>query len=228
MSLKNLTMSADVEQVTDTLGGRTLLDSGVYEASIKLAFMKPSKAGALGIELLFAIGDQELRETIYVTNRNGENFYVRDGKKHYLPGFITVNDMAQLGLGKQLAELDTETKLVKLYDYEQQAEVPKEVDVIGELIGVKLKLGITRVKEYKNQKGDDGNYHPIDEVREYNSVHKVFDMDGFTGVERTKKAESAEFIEQWLDKYQNEIVDKTKGVTPGAGEKKKEVKSLFS
>lgn len=233
MNLKNLERDdKNIEQPKDTLGGGGLLESGVYDGIVELAFLKESQAGAMGVELHIKVGDGHIhRETVYVTNRNGENFYEKNGKKHYLPGFVTVDELAAVTCEVHVADLDTEDKVVKLYDFESQEEKPTEVPMFTDMLGKKAKFAIVQETDYKTQKGDDGKYHPIDETRSYNVINKVFNEDGFTVLELMNGEEEPEFIELWKQKNEGVVRDRTKGKSPkaasGAAKSGKPSKSLF-
>lgn len=232
MNLKNLKRDdKNIEQPKDTLGGGGLLESGVYDGTVKLAFLKESEAGAMAVELHIDTEDGYThRETIYVTNRNGDNFYEKNGKKQYLPGFITVDELSAVTCEVHLGDLETEEKTVKLYNFEAQEEKPTKVPMLVDMLGKKAKFAILQETDFKTQKGDDGKYHPIDETRSYNVINKVFNEDGFTVLELMNEQEEPQFIELWKQKNNGVVRDRTKGKTPkgSSGAKSgKPTKSLF-
>jgi len=49
----NLNIPTNVEKEKDTLGGRTILESGLYKAVITKAYGTTSKAGAKGMVMAF-------------------------------------------------------------------------------------------------------------------------------------------------------------------------------
>ena len=78
------------EEQKDTLGGFTLLDSDIYDATLKFVYANRAPSGAVSINIIADIEGTEYREIIYITNKNGENFYyskANTSKKMPLPGF---------------------------------------------------------------------------------------------------------------------------------------------
>ena len=55
-------------------GGYTPLDTNVYPATIKIMYAGKSKGGANSITLIADIDGREYRETVWITNKNGQNF----------------------------------------------------------------------------------------------------------------------------------------------------------
>lgn len=220
--LKQFKQDADVENQGDVLGGRTLLESGAYEGCLKMAYITKSKNGAHGIVLELETDKGTHQETVWFTNREGQTYYKdKQGAKKALPGYTTLLELAYLATGgkKSFHELDTEEKIVKVYDFDAQKDVPTEVEVLTELLDIKLVWGITKVKEFKTQQNDDGEYVPTDEIRESNTINKVFSEEGFTKTELMEGLEEPEFIYKWKDRHDGKDVDKTKGVTPKAASK---------
>ena len=206
-----------LEETTDTLGGSFLLESGAYKATIANAYVSAAKSGALSVTVLYKIDGKDFSETIYVSNRNGENFYLKDKKKIPLPGYTLVNDICLITTEKPLAEQETEEKVVKIFDYTAKTEIPTAMPCLTALCGQEIMLGILKKKEYKNKKNDNtGEYEPIDETREYNSISKVFHPELLCTVHEAKNSKPAEFYPKWVEKNEGVTVDLTKGKTPKA------------
>ena len=215
--LKDASFNKKVETSEDTLGGYKALDTGLYQASIKHAYLIESTNGAFGVVFKFLLDSkEEFQETIYITNKDKHNTYVdkKTGKVKFLPGYEMTNAITQLTVGKDIDEIDTDNKCLNIYNPEAGKEEPTYVDVFTELSDKKLQLGIIQVQEYKTKKVGD-EYLPTDQVIYRNTLSKVFDEDGFTYKEREKEAEKAEFIQKWTEKHTAEYIqDKTKNVTP--------------
>lgn len=217
--LANLTTDESIKASKDTVGGGYApKPSGVYDGVIKVAYLSKSTGGATAVNLIVGIGDSEYRETVYITNKEGKNFYIdkNDGTKHYLPGFSTINDIALLTAQRELSQLDTERKVVKLWNAEQAKEVPTEVECITAMHGKPIKLGILEEITFKQVK--QGNeYVPTSEVRSSNVINKVFHPTNSKTVNECRaKAETAEFIDKWKAKWDGKPNDKTVGKTPQA------------
>ena len=201
-----------LEQAQDRLGGFQPLTTNIYEATIKAAFAAKSSGGAMGITIMADVGGRDYRETIYVTNKNGENFFVNQTdktKKVPLPGFTVINDICLIACDKPLSQMETEQKVISLYDYDQKKEVPKPVDMITELLGKKVALGIVRQLENKSVKDSNGVYQPTDETRESNVTEKVFHPEmKVTVVEAQNGKSTGEFWDSWLERNKDQVRDK--------------------
>lgn len=203
----NLT-DAGLEKAEDKLGGSGsyLIESGIYEATIKHAYAGESAGGALSVSFIFDVDGKEHRETMYVTNKEKENFYLKGKKKCPLPGFTTVNDICLIACGEPLSAQESEPKVIKVYDYNLKAEANKEVPMLTNLIGKKVALGILRQIENKSKKNDaTGKYEAVEETREINVIDKVFHPEAhLTVAEALANKTEPVFWDKWLK--QNEGV----------------------
>lgn len=237
--LKNLTTDSSIEDEKDILGGGGVVDSGAYPAVIKLAYASTADSGAIGITIHFELeGGRKYQTTEWVQSGNAKgnkNFYEKDGKKYYLPGFITVNSICLLTVGKELGELDTEEKVANIYDYDAKKELPTKVQAITELHGQEVLLGL--LKEIVDKTVKEGNeYVPTGETREQNVINKVFRAsDNFTTTEIRASADEPVFYTKWVEKNTGQVVDRSSknakagapaGAAAQAPERKKS--SIFS
>jgi len=222
------------EKEKDVLGGRALLPTNVYDGTLDVVYITKSQGGASAFNLVVDIDGKKVRETIYVTNREGGVTYTKDGKKYPLPGYSLMNALCKLTVGKEIPSLVFEKKLVKIYNFEQKKEVPTEVDVAVELVGQPVKLGIELHRENKRAKDQAGNYVPTAEVREFNTITRVFHTKtNQTAAEYNAQA-PAEFLGLWVKEFLGKTIDKTaKGPvaaapsTPGAATPAAGKPSLF-
>lgn len=215
-----------LEAPKDTLGGGGFgaIDSDVYTGTIKALYAGKSQGGAHNVTAVLALvvngQPREYRETIYVTNKQGENFYTdkQDStKKSPLPGFTTANDLALMTTGKGLNEQSFEERVINVYNYDQQKELPTKVAMAVDMIGKPVTVAIQKSLEPKNVKDASGNYvpDPSGATRETNNIDKVFHAEsGRTVSEVLRKLEKGEFIDQWREKNKGQVRDKTKGKTP--------------
>lgn len=206
----------DVESSVDSLGGGfSRAETGLYAATIKQAYGITSNGGALGVHLEFDIGtNNPYTETIYVSNRNGQNYWTNDkGDKMPLPGYTLVNDICLIATGSPLSEQKSQNKLVKVFDFESKSEIPREMPVLVDLIGGKVTLGIHQIRANKQIKGDDGKYHPTSEEQITNEINKAFDTETKLTVHEARQDKEAEFYDAWDAKYGNKQVDKYKEVS---------------
>ena len=211
-------VATDVEKEVDTLGGGGLIESGLFDGIIKVAYAGAAESGAQNVTLHVASPDGKttIRETIYVSSnstKGRKTYYERDGKKYPLPGFSLINGICLLAAGEDLVAVGTkaEKKVIKVYDFESKRELPTEVDMLMPLLDKPITLGVLRKVEDKNEKNAAGKYVPSGEVREMNSIDRVFRAsDGLTVAEVTAQAEKAEFKEKWAEKWTGVTHDKAK------------------
>lgn len=216
----NLTTEGLEENQDRAGGGGGARETDVYTGTIKVAYAGQSEKGARNVTIIAMLGGTEYRETVYVTNRKGENFFLskdaknEDGspKKVALPGFTIIDDLCQVTVEKSLAEMVGEDKIINIYDYEAKKEVPKSVPVLTELTGKPVLLAIKKTLVNKN--GPAPDYTPTAETREENNIEKVFHPTlRITVVEAKEAAKSgkapvAAFVDVWLDKNKGKTHDK--------------------
>lgn len=232
-----------VEEVKDVLasGKFEKVESGVYDATIKYAYLQAASTGSVGLHLEFELeGGTLMKETMYITNAQGENFYVdkKDAKKkHLLGGFVTADAIALLAAQKSIVDLKPEDRIIKLRDFDLQKDVPTTVSMLVELVDKPVRLGIIKKIKDKTTKTDEIGangkpvYKPTGETMVLNEVDKVFHLtNNMTVPELRAGATEAEFITSWKDKWEGKTYDSSKGTKGGAGggtTTKKSTASLF-
>ncbi len=210
--------SAGTEAVADSLGGGFgAIDSDAYKATVKAFYAGKSDGGAHSMTLVadVEVGGQkrEYRETFWVTNKKGENAYEKNGKKYLLPGYITANDIALLTTGQELGQQNFEEKIIKVYNFDQRAEVPTKVMAAVDVMGKEVTLGILRKTVNKQAKDAGGNYVDINEKRDVNEVDKVFHTEsGRTVNEVTRGLATGEFLPMWAEKNKGNTINRFKEV----------------
>jgi hypothetical protein len=210
-----------LEETQDRLGGFAPLETDIYTGVIKVAYAGKSAGGAQSVTLLISMpGGKEYRETQYVTNKKGENFFLNPQdktKKVGLPGFTIIDDICLCTTGAPLAEQETEEKIVNIYDSEAKKELPKAVQVLSGLTGKTISLGILKQLENKNEKQGDGSYAATAETRDTNAIDKVFHTETkMTVVEARNQATEPAFWDGWLDRNKGKTRDKRE-IKDGAG-----------
>lgn len=193
--------------------GKFTLDSNVYPATVKVAYLDEYASGAIFVAFEFSVetkGTQKTyKENICISNKAGSLTYVgKDGTPQAMPGYVLVDTLCKLASGKALFELGTEQKMVKVWNKEQRAEVPTNKEVITGLIGTTLVLGILEEEynHYNEEKARAG------ETQLKNRIAKVFNSKGQTQSELITEAAPA-FINSWIEKNANQVIDKKEKVT---------------
>lgn len=222
MSLKNLTSDQSIADEKDSVGSGGVLSSGLYPATIKLAYVTISDGGATGLVIHTKTSEgRDIKSTQWMTSgtaKGAKNFYEKDGTKNYLPGFLLAQSLALLTTGKEISELETEEKVVKLYSSNAKAEVPTKVQMVMDMLGKEILIGLIKQTVDKNVKDGNGIYVPSGETREENEVDKFFRAsDRKTTAEIRAKADEAVFVDTWADKWTDKVRNKATGATGQAG-----------
>lgn len=205
-----------LEEKEDRVGGGSFArETDVYEMEVKVAYAGKSDGGAQFIAFVFNDADgKEYRETFYVTSRTGQNFYmVKDkdkketGKKKALPGFDVVNDICLVTTDAELRDQETEEKIVKIWDNDAKAELPKSVPVLIGLLGKKVFLAIYKKLENKST-NVNGEYVPNADTRDTNTVEKVMHFPTKMTVKEATTTKEAVFHDSWLEAHKGKVQDK--------------------
>jgi len=186
----------------DRMGGRTL-ESSVYDMEIEMAYMDKSKGGAHSINFVFKASDgSSLKNTTYFTNKQGKTYWEKNSERHFLPGYNIFNAICLLAVGKPFTSLATEEKMVNVYDFNQKKEVPVSKEVVLDLIGSKIKLGVLKIIENKSKINSVGKYVKINEKRTINDIDKVFrSKDDLTTIEVRAQKSVGEFMTKWMERW---------------------------
>lgn len=164
----------------DRVGGRVLLDSDIYKATIKELWAGYWDSGSMFLSATFSVAGQEISITETVTNKAGEHFFVDkdDKKKKPLPGFTKMNDLCYIATGQPLSEQEPEKKVVQVWDKEANGRINKTVDMIVEAVGVEIALVVHRQKQNKQKKDDrTGKYEDIADWFETNEIQTFLAID---------------------------------------------------
>ena len=211
-----------LEEAGDRLGPGGLIDTGIYEGTVKLAFAGSAQSSkAQSITIHIDINGFEFRETFWVTNRDNENFYVdkKDpNKKHPLPGFQMVDELCLVTTGYPLTDQDFEEKVVQLYDYEKKKDAPQNVPVLINLLGKPVRVAVVKQVVDKQKKNDAGVYVNTGETREENVADKFFHQESLRTVSEIRNgAEEATFHDAWKTKNAGKTRNRAKGAQGNSG-----------
>ena len=218
--LSTLTSDESIANEKDSVGGGSVLDSNLYPSKVTMAYVMKSEGGAMGLVVQAKTdAGNDIRQTLWMTSgtaKGCKNYYEdKSGAKQYLPGYIAANALALLTTGKEISQLDTEVKVINVYNKDAKAEVPTKVDAIVDLIGQEIIIGLIKQTVDKTQKNDAGVYVATGETRDENEIDKFFRAsDRKTTAEIRAKAEEAAFADVWAAKHVGQVRNKA---TSGAG-----------
>ena len=222
--LKSLATNPEIANERDSLGGARLLESGTYGATVMLAYVTKANSGALALNLVLKTeSGQEIKQALWMTSgttKGCKNYYEdKHGGKQYLPGFLLAQSLTLLTIGKEIGEMETEEKVVKLYSSEAKAEVPTKVDMLTDLLGKDIIVGVIKQVVDKTQKVEGSTeYVPTGETREENEIDKFFRSgDKLTVAEIRAQAQEAAFYVAWNDKWSGKVKERAKGAVGNTG-----------
>lgn len=235
----NLPSSVKVEEEQDVLGGGGgVVDSGVYQGVIELAYLGKADSGAQNVTIHFKkdADGQVIKNTTYISTGKDSNGNVRytynsgDGDKA-LPGYSQMNSFFLAVTGKGIGAQETSTKTIKIWNFKDKVEKPTEVEVFTDAVNQKIAIGIMKISEEKttatNEKEANGKtkYVGTGEFRDLNEFAKYFDSStGLTTAEKAAGIDTPDFLSKWKDKNKGAVrVKKAKnpgptsnGAVPGA------------
>ncbi len=213
--LAGLTEDKSIQENKDSLGSNfKVLESNIYEGVIEKAFLTTSMNGALALNLHIKLDNNVLyKEQLWMTTNKTKGcanyYYDKNQVKYYLMGFTIANHISLCATGKPLSKLDTEEKVIKLYNFDTQTEVPTPVNMVTAMLNKPVKLGI--IKQLKNAvkrittADNKVKYVKTNDIKESNYIDKVFHpTKNQTVMEIKAKTDKAKFIEQWKDKWVGE------------------------
>lgn len=205
-----LNKAKDVDAEVDTLGSGGAIDSGLYPLTITNAYKYESDKGSQALVLEVKTDEgKTMRQMHFVTTQKGDIFYEKqDGSKKYLQGYLIANALAMImsegeaGIG----DLETEDKIISVYDHDTGGDVNKKVPVFTDLVGFEFVGGILKVSKPKSVKQSDGTYKDSPtETIEVNELDKVFSAEGFTLIEMEEGAEEPVFQEKWSQRWEGKV-----------------------
>lgn len=227
MSMFSKLKTDGLEETQDRLGGGGfIIPTDIYPGKIKNFYGGKSEKGALSVTLSIVKADgKEYKETIYVTNQDGDNFFLNKddtSKKIPLPGFTIINDICMITTGKPLSEQEWETKTVNVWDKDAKKELPKSVESASEVTGQDIALGIEmQLVNVTAKNATSGKYEPTGEDKQQNAITKVWHPEARMTLVEAQAGEETEgvFWDKWLAQNKDKEIDrrKVKGAPPKSG-----------
>jgi hypothetical protein len=220
MSIAALQLGTNVETPNEDViaTGGFILPTGLYPMVVENAYLDKTDSGAMmmHVHLKRKTGGNQVyrfRNCIVSGDAKGNKpTYKKDGKEYPLPGYSQMDQICKICADIPLSQIEPEKKLVKLWDFDANAEVPKEVPVVTQIVGQEILVGIQLRRENKRA-NQNGQWVDTNEAREFNELDKVFYPDGFTVTEKAAEAEGAVFVEKWAKANpEGTVIDKFKPV----------------
>lgn len=220
--LEGINTADNAEKETDRLGGFQLLDANVHLMKIKTAYLSTAASEARAVMFEFESEKGVLRSAQYFCSgktKGKKTYYIKNDKQFNLPGFIIVNDIFRaVGFKGGLDDAVLEEKFIKLYNHDAGGEVVTPVQMVTNLIGKEVALGVRKQTVDKTALGSDNKtYEPTGETRDVNELDKVFTAEGLTQPEIDAGITEPTFIIGWKEKYEGKLEMLAKGATGGNG-----------
>jgi hypothetical protein len=214
--LAGLEVDKEIKDDGDSLGGQFgPVESGLYKLTINSAYITVTDKQSIGVVVECKTKDGvTVRETFWVQSGKEKGcktyFVTKAGDKQNLPGFNQANALCLLTVGKELSKLETEEKIIDLYNYTAKAQVPTKVDMITDLVGKEVVAGIIKRTVNKRKQNAEGKYVSIKETRQENEFNKFFRAkDNLTVTEIKAGVTEAEFYKKWAAKWNGVTQDRT-------------------
>lgn len=205
-----------LEKSQDRLGGGYQpRESNAYTGIITGFYGGESKGGALSVTIQFKDGDKEYRETVYITNKKGENFFPnkQDPKKKVpMPGYVIANDICMMTTGLPFDQQDWVEKTINVYNKDAGKELPTVVEMAEGVLGQEVTLGILKELHNKSEQQSDGSWEETDETEIKNSINKVFHTETKSTLSEAEEGQEPSFYAKWVKQYadKEEPVDRRK------------------
>lgn len=218
MAFENLRKKDSVKADGDVIFGSTL-DSDIYPVTLDMVYVDEYDSGAafmfvsaitdtgqtISQRITFTSGDDKDNAITYPVKKNGKP----TGEERYLPGYTFASDLHFIATeGEELADMEPEEKLVKVWDKEAGAEKPTKKQVLTALIGQRVMIAVELRKVFK-QVNQDGKYVNTDEVISTNEMVKVFHESTTKTSHEIENEMEAGFYDRWLGAYKGRVFDKT-------------------
>lgn len=189
----------------DFKGGKFTLDSGVYPARVRVAYIDSYDSGAIyvALDLLLQVDGKErqYKEQVCISNKSGDLTYTdKNGVSQPLPGYALIDTLSKVAIDKSVSELETEIKKVKVFNFTSKQEEPMDKEVLMDLVNAELYIGILEEQH--------DHYKNAGEVQIKNRIAKVFTKDQKTLAEKEANIE-ADYINSWITLNEGKLIDKT-------------------
>ena len=187
--------------------GSFVLNTGIYKATVKSHYLTNNAKNAVEAHLTLDINGGDHNFTIALT-WDGDNSkigsIVKDFKtkqggvfKKVKPGYVTLNSLTKITMGKSLKEVSQVKKMVEVQNWETKNKEKKQAYVIGGLDGVKFNVGIIH-KQYESQTNH--------KIKDTNTIDKIYNENNQTLSEIENNSNST-YAERFMSEKAGKIFD---------------------
>lgn len=187
--------------------GYSILSTGIYKATVKSHYLTNNAKNAVEAHLTLDINGGDHNFTIALT-WDGDNSkigsIVKDFKtkqggvfKKVKPGYVTLNSLTKITMGKSLKEVSQVKKMVEVQNWETKNKEKKQAYVIEGLDGVKFNVGIIH-KQYESQASG--------KIKDTNAIDKIYNENNQTLSEIENNSNSV-YAEKFMSEKAGKIFD---------------------
>lgn len=201
--------------------GSFVLNTGIYKATVKSHYLINNARNAVEAHLTLDINGGDHNFTIVLTwdgdnSKTGsivKDFKTKQGGvfKKVKPGYVTLNSLTKITMGKSLKEVSQVKKMVEVQNWETKNKEKKPALIIDGLDGVKFNVGIIH-KQYESQTSG--------KLKDTNAIDKIYNENNQTLSEIENNSNSV-YAERFISEKAGKIFDvygRTE-VTPVSAEK---------
>lgn len=187
--------------------GSFVLNTGIYKATVKSHYLTNNAKNAVEAHLTLDINGGDHNFTIALT-WDGDNSkigsIVKDFKtkqggvfKKVKPGYVTLNSLTKITMGKSLKEVSQVKKMVEVQNWETKNKEKKQAYVIEGLDGVKFNVGIIH-KQYESQS--------TNKIKDTNAIDKIYNENNQT-LSEIENNSSSTYAERFMSEKAGKIFD---------------------
>jgi len=181
--------------------------TALYEGLIKAAYLIPSPWNDNEMDLAMHIelpsGYEHKIQKAVLRDKSPQVTNAKTGKKELMWSYQQVSHIVGAALnGKTLADAfdSCQTKKVEIYDFDSRKDVLTDVQMVADLVGKKLLIGLQRKIANKNQKNSDGTWTPLPERKqtlEFGIAGSIDDRRTFVEIQAGIAPEEAKEVDLW-------------------------------
>lgn len=187
--------------------GSFVLNTGIYKATVKSHYLTNNAKNAVEAHLTLDINGGDHNFTIALT-WDGDNSkigsIVKDFKtkqggvfKKVKPGYVTLNSLTKITMGKSLKEVSQVKKMVEVQNWETKNKEKKQAYVIEGLDGVKFNVGIIH-KQYESQASG--------KLKDTNAIDKIYNENNQT-LSEIENNSSSTYADKFMSEKAGKIFD---------------------
>jgi len=142
--------------------------------------------------------------------KGNKTYYTKDGVNRPLPGYAAANSLCIAANGETLAEnmKQIEKKTIKIYDFKEKKDMPKERPVLMGLLNKSITVAVHQMIEDKNEQNAKGDWVASGKTRTKNECKFFGNAEGKSS-EEILAGDDATIFDKWAEKNTGKVIDKS-------------------